>query len=99
MAIPLTGQVALSATPTAMDATARSGSCVAFSIKAPASNAQPAFIGGPSVSSTTGYQLDPGDELSYERISQNGQPTYVLSPADFYAVGTTGDKVTWLASP
>jgi hypothetical protein len=43
--------------------------------------------------------MDPGDEFTYERIQQNGQPAYQLRPSDFYAVGTSGDVVTWLASP
>lgn len=81
---------ALSATPVG---------AVAFTIKAPQSNANPVFIGPAGVTLTTGFQLDPGDTFDYERLSQNGQPFYQIGPNDVYAAGTSPDVVTWLASP
>lgn len=98
-AVPLHGQVALSGSAQQLDASDAAGGCVAYSIKAPLSNLQPAFIGGLAVTSGNGYQMDPGDEVTYERLSQNGQPLYQLRPSAFYAVGTSGDRVCWLASP
>ena len=99
MPSPLTGQVALSGAAQQLDSSGAAGNCKAFSIKAPLSNAKPAYIGPAAVTSGNGYQLDPGDEMSYERIAQNGQPNYELRPSDFWVVGTSGDLVAWLASP
>ena len=98
MSVPLTGQVnPVSGVAQALSAT--QVPCVAFTIKAPASNAKPVFIGGSGVTSTTGHQLDPGDTIDYELKFQNGQPTYQLRPSDFWVIGTSPDIVTFLASP
>ena len=86
----LSNAIALSATPVP---------CTAFVLKAPLSNKGPVFIGPAGVTSTTGHQLDQGDEYTYERLSQSGQPRYELSVSDFYMAGQSGDLVTWLASP
>lgn len=99
MSVPLTGQVAVSGTAQQLDSGSLAAACAQFIIRAPASNAAAVFIGGPSVTSGTGFQLDAGTDVTYERLSQNGQPAYQLKPSDFYAVGTSPDVVTWLASP
>jgi hypothetical protein len=96
---PITGQavgVGLS-TPVALSATPVS--CVAFSLKAPLSNAAAIYLGPATVTSATGYQFDPGDEISYQTINQAGQPIFQMQPSDFYMVGTGPDKVVWLALP
>lgn len=98
MPAPFSGQVSLTASAQQVDPTTAASSCTAFSIKAPLSNANPAYIGRSGVTIGTGYQLDPGDEFSYERISQSGVPRYESQPSDFWAVGTSGDKVCWLGS-
>lgn len=97
MSAPLYGQVAVSGTAQVLVATARD--VTGFTIKAPASNVLPIFLGDKNVLTTTGHQLDPGDSLDYERLNQNGQPVYQLKPSDFWVVGTAPDIVTWLASP
>jgi hypothetical protein len=96
---PLTGQGVAAGPVVPVPLSAAPVSCVAFSIKAPRSNAAPVYLGGAAVQTGTGYQMDPGDELQYERIQINGQPAYQLNPSDFYVAGNAGDKVTWLASP
>ncbi|MBV9485820.1 MAG: hypothetical protein JO246_07145 [Frankiaceae bacterium] len=97
MPSPFHGQVALSASAQQLDTQNRE--CTSFAIKAPLSNSNPCYIGVSGVTTANGYQLDPGDEVTYERVIQNGQPLYQLRPGDFYAVGTAPDRVTWLASP
>jgi hypothetical protein len=81
---------ALSATPVA---------CSAWVLKAPLSNANPIYIGPSTITTSTGYQLDPGDEFQYERNAQAASPVYQLSPQDIYVVGTSPDKAVWFASP
>ena len=96
MAAPISGQVALSGSAQPLS---RPVTVAAFVIKAPLTNAHPAFIGPNGVTSTTGPQMDPGDVLEYEGRDQNGLPRYEVGLADFYVVGTGGDVVTWLSSP
>jgi hypothetical protein len=93
----VTGQVALSGTAQACSATVVTGN--GWVIKAPATNAHNAYIGPAGVTTSTGHVLCPGDEFPYERRDQVGAPTFDLRVSDFYAVGTSGDVVTWLASP
>lgn len=98
MPAPLTGQVAITGSAQALSASPIT--CQAFTIKAPVANANPVYIGASGVTTGTGYQLDPGDDFEYQRLSLQGQARYELSPSDFFAVGTAGsDKVTWFASP
>lgn len=100
MSAPITGQTgALSGTAQRLDSNNTAAGCVAFTIKAPATNANTAFIGGSGVTTSSGHALDPGDVYVYERKLQNGQPQYVLRPTDIYVVGTSPDVVTWFASP
>lgn len=96
MPSPLSGQVSVTGTAQALSAS--SVNVTAFTIKAPASNAASVYVGGPSVTTSTGFALDPGDSLDYQRQQENGQPTLQLNPSDFYVVGS-GGVVTWLASP
>ena len=97
MSAPITGQVSLSGTAQVLSGPLPQ--VTAFSIRAPTSNAHPAFIGAAGVTSATGYQLDPGGRYDYERSNRNGLPAYQLTISDFYTVGTGGDLITWLASP
>ena len=97
MPAPLYGQVLVNATAQVLSTQPQE--MIAFTIKAPLSNTNPVWIGDQSVTTSTGHQLDPGDELTYERVSQNGQPQYVLRPSDFWAVGVAPDRLTWLGSP
>ena len=97
MPAPLYGQVLVNATAQVLTAT--SDGPVAFTIKAPLSNTNPVWIGDQNVTSANGHQLDPGDEITYERVTQNGQPLYALRPADFWVVGVAPDRLTWLGSP
>ncbi len=96
--IPLYGQIAVTGTAQRLT-TGNQPELSGWTIKAPRSNAHPVFIGDANVTLSNGYQLDPGDEMQYEPFIQNGMPRYNLKPADFYAVGTSGDVVSWLASP
>lgn len=97
MTIPLHGQVAVSGSAQQLSSAAID--CAAFSIKAPYTNTHPVLIGSSIVSLTTGDFVDPGERITYERFDQNGQPRYNLRPSDFWVVGTSGDSVSWLASP
>lgn len=96
MASPLTGQaLASTGTPVQLG----TANPQTFTIKAPAANANPVFIGGSAVTTATGHQLDPGETLSYERRSSLSGPTYQISLPECFLAGTTGDKVTWFGSP
>lgn len=96
MAIPLTGQVALSGAAQVLSSAVNTA---AFTIKAPATNGANAYIGASNLTTGTGYVLAPGESLTYETHNQSGQNTYQLRVSDFWALGTGGDVVTWFASP
>jgi hypothetical protein len=97
MSTVLTGQVDLTSTAQQLDTSQATASCVVFTIRAPYSNTNPAFIGGSDLTTETGHQLDPGNSVVYERQVQNGSTLYQGRLSDFYVAGTTGDTVTWLA--
>jgi hypothetical protein len=97
MSVPLTGQLAVTAS--AQPLAAAPVPCVAFTIKAPSSNGHSVYLGASNVSASNGFVLSPGDVFTYERRSQVGSPAYQLQVSDFYALGTSGDVVSWLASP
>lgn len=71
----------------------------AFSVKAPSANAGTVFIGNSGVSTSSGHYLEPGDFIDYEHNDQHGEAKYLLNVSDFYVTGTSGDKISWLASP
>jgi hypothetical protein len=97
MATPITGQVQITAS--AQPLSASSVDCTAFSAKAAVTNAHPVYVGPAAVTVNNGFRLDPGDSISVERSSQHGRPVYQVGPADFSAIGTAGDVVSWLAFP
>lgn len=99
MATPLTGQKVVSGT--AQQLASVSQTVAAWTLKAPLTNKGPAFIGDSTVTTSTGHQFDPGDEMEYERSTKNGEQKYEVGPNDCYVVGTagSGDKFTWFASP
>jgi hypothetical protein len=97
MAAPATGQVTLAAG--AKTLSSAQVNCVAFTIKAPATNAKTAYYGASTVTTSTGMALDPGESVTYQRNFQNGNPAYPLGPSDIYVCGTSGDVLTWFASP
>ena len=99
MPAPLSGQGVCAGPSTGVALSATAVSCTAFLMKAPLSNSGPVWIGPASVTSTSGYQMDPGDVEPYERQSQQAGNRYELNPSDLYVAGTAGDKITWLASP
>src|SRR5579884_2712434 len=99
MAAPLTNQATCTGNSNSVALSSVPITCTAFVIKAPLSNSAAVFIGPSGVTSALGHQLDPGDEYTYERNTQTGANRYELSVESFYVAGTSGDKVTWLASP
>lgn len=96
MTVPQHGQIVLTTSPQALSATQVSGET--FTIKAPVTNVGSAYLGASTVSTTTGYQLDPGESVDYQRNDQHGQGRLQLRVNDFYVLGTAGDTLTWLAS-
>jgi hypothetical protein len=100
MASPLYGQITATGSAQQIDPTQKAGSCTAFEIPAPLTNAGSVFIGDSAVTNSTGHQLDPGDTITYERQALNTGPFYQCHPSDFFVwIVTSGDKVTWLALP
>jgi hypothetical protein len=68
-----------------------------WSVRALSTNVGNVAIGPSGVTTSTGYLLEPGDEFSFGSIIAAGHPVYDLRPDELYVVGTSGDKVTWLA--
>lgn len=97
MSAPVTGQVALSNVPQRLSPTPQN--VTAWVLKAPAGNAATAWIGNATVASSTGHAVDPSESFKYELADENGLPTFQLGPYDVWAVGTSGDILTWFASP
>jgi hypothetical protein len=96
MPAPLAGQVAVSGTAQQLSAPIGSN---AFTIKASTLNAHSVFVGPQTVLLSTGFELSPGDTFDYERSDLSGQPRFQLNVSDFWVIGTSGDMVSWLASP
>ena len=100
MASPLYGQITTTGSAQQLDPTQKAASCVAFTIKAPLSNTGAVYVGDSGVTTSTGFQLDAGDVVTYERIASNAEPYYQSRPSDFYVwIVNSGDKVSWLALP
>lgn len=98
MPAPGYGQISTTGSAQQVDPSQKGGSCTAFVIRAPLTNTGKVFIGDASVTTGTGHQLDPGDEITYERASQTGQAFFQQRPSDFFVwIVTSGDVVTWLA--
>jgi hypothetical protein len=93
-AAPVSGQITVSGTAQQLSATAVGGS--ALLLKAPASNANAVYIGPSTVTTSTGFPLDPGEDFTIEHRSQNGLPKYETTAADLYVVGTASDKLGWI---
>lgn len=90
---PLTGQVTTSGTPQPLTETPSSPT--SWIVKAPAANVSTVYIGGSAVTTGTGYPLEPGDSIEFDRRMQPGA-VYDLAPADLYVVGS-GGVAAWLA--
>ena len=99
MAAPIAGQVAVTGTPQSLDPTQKAVNCVAFALKAPATNSATVYFGPAGVTSTSGYPLTPGDEFEYTRQFNRITPSLQCTPADFFVVGTAPDVIAFFASP
>jgi hypothetical protein len=100
MAVPFTGQVAITGTAQQLDASNIAGSAAAWSVKAPSTNANTVYIGPAGVTTGTGYPLTPGDEFEYTRMFNQITPLLQLVPTNLFAVGTAGsDVLAWFATP
>lgn len=86
---PLHGQIVLEATEQPLSE--ETPPVPSFRVKAPASNKQVAWIGAQGVNKHNGYALDPGEWVEYVST--------LLRPSNVFAVGTKGDKITWIAPP
>ena len=94
-AAPKTAQVV--ATAVAQPLSLSPSSPTSWILKAPAANLSTIYIGDSTVTTATGYPLEPGDELDYDRRIQAGA-VYDLTPADLYVVGSNdGSVAAWLA--
>jgi hypothetical protein len=92
-----TGQVTVTASQQAL--TASPVGAKAFTIKASSANANPVFVGAPGVTTGSGFRLDPGDEIDYQRDDRNGQTRFQAQLTDFFVIGSAAsDVVSWLAS-
>lgn len=54
-------------------------------------------VGLTGVTLTTGYFVDPGDEFEVDNETRSGETSYDLQPHQVFVVGTSGDKLSWLA--
>jgi hypothetical protein len=56
-------------------------------------------LGATGVAIGTGFVLNPGDEIDYQRDDRNGQPKFQAQLTDFFVIGSNAsDVVSWLAS-
>lgn len=97
---PFYGQLVTVGQAVKVDPQDKAGSCKAFILKGPVTNSTTGvFLGDAAVTASTGYQLDAGEQILYERLSQQGAGTfYDMRPSDMYVwIVTAGDKLTWLA--
>ena len=99
MAAPLTGQATCTGVNNAVAVSPTQVKTQAFSIKAPLTNSTAVWIGPSTVTSATGYQLDPGTEFTYTRSSYQGQGAYPLQPSDIFVAGASNQIVTWFGTP
>lgn len=99
MASPPTGQAIGTGLTTAVPLAAANVQCQAFTLKASATNTGSVYVGGSTVTNTSGFELAPGESFTYIRTVQQGGPVFQLEPSDLFMAGSTGNKVTWLASP
>jgi hypothetical protein len=81
---PITGQQAVTGTAAPL----ATHECVQIIVKALAANSIPVYIGPSTVSTSTGYELNPGDHVIVE-----------VEKAEFLHViaATTGASVCWIA--
>lgn len=68
-----------------------------YIFKARSGNAGDVALGDSSVTAGTGFLLEPGDERLYDYNIGTNHPTADVSLESWWAVGTPGDKLTWLA--
>lgn len=92
-AAPLTGQV--TTTGAAQPLTTQPASPTAWLLKAPVANTSTVYIGPIGVTAVTGYPLEPGDEITFDRRPVAGG-IFDLSPGDLYVVGS-GGVAAWFA--
>lgn len=90
-----TGQLIISASAQQVTSTAQE--TVHYRLKAPTTNIGIVYIGPSGVTTSTGHALEPGDELQYDTQVESGLNLFDVPITDWFAVGTAGDKLTWLA--
>jgi hypothetical protein len=95
MAAPLAGQVAVTGTAAALSTSTSEISVLL--IQADWDNAAEVCVGPTGVTTSTGFKLTPGQELSLEY--QNVSGDFVVEPklTELFVVGSPGDGVSWLA--
>ena len=86
------GQLAVTGTGQPLT-TARTPAREVLLIKAHTTNADPLFLGEAGVTTSTGYPIQPGAEF---RITSSGPLTLNREPWRIYAVGTQGDRLSWI---
>lgn len=68
-------------------------------LKARSSNSGVVYLGTSTVTTSTGYALEPGESLEISKqLSPAGSALFNIPFSSIYVIGTTGDKLTWLAS-
>lgn len=70
----------------------------AFMVRAHPNNAAVVEFGEAGVTLGTGYPLMPGETFLFEFSTMAGTAAYDRQPQDVYVVGTTGDKVAFVAA-
>lgn len=68
-------------------------------IKPLSANTASVFIGGEDdVTEDSGYELRPGEELRLIHTNKSGAVPMDVRPDQIYVVGTSGDRVSWVAT-
>lgn len=87
------GQVAVTGTAAQLSSTATKLNSLI--IKAHSANAANVYIGEAGVTTSTGYELVPGEEFIFTPDTNlNKMPL----PTEVYVVGTSGDDVSWIGT-
>lgn len=80
---------------TAQPLTASTLSPTIWVVRAALANTGPVYVGDRNVTASTGFELDPGSELTFAMQDIPGA-TFNTHPQDLYVVGS-GGVVSWVA--
>jgi len=94
----LTGQRTLTASAQQLTESPQAPGAEAYVFKAASSNAGNVYVGDSTVTTSTGYSVEPGETLEMTKQLSIGKAIFNIPLSSLYVVGATGDVVSWVAS-